>query len=252
MGGAGAWRTHAVAVGADRRRQGGRLGGFRGRRARRNALGLWLGAQPRLAGTPVETYLRGRGIALAELGRQPRALRFHPGLWHEPSQRHWPAMVAAVTDLAGRHVATHRTWLELLEDGRVRKAPVERAKMVLGGYAGAAIRLARGASGRPLAEAPEGETVDLTEGIEDGLSVACAAPECRVLAALSLSNLGTVALPPTVAAVRLWLQNDTNNRALLAGDRAISQHLAAGRRVLLPDIPSDFKDVNDMLRGEKR
>src|SRR5579864_6331573 len=100
--------------------------------------------------------------------------------------------------------------------------------MVLGGYAGGAIRLWRGASGKPLREAPAGETIDLTEGIEDGLSVAVAAPECRVLAAISLSNMANLAapgaLPPAIAAVRLWQQNDTNKDAVGAFDRALRAH----------------------------
>ena len=43
-------------------------------------------------GTPVETYLRSRGIHLPP----PRRLRFHAGLKH-PSGGIWPAMVALVT-----------------------------------------------------------------------------------------------------------------------------------------------------------
>src|ERR1051325_6468554 len=65
-------------------------------RRRRQASTIWLGAQASLAGTVAEAYLRSRAISLAELGRQPRSLRFHPALWNEESQRHWPALVAAI------------------------------------------------------------------------------------------------------------------------------------------------------------
>ena len=217
---------------------------------RRSAQAMWLGARETLLGTPAEAYLRGRGIPLAEFARQPRALRYRPELWHVPSGRHWPAMVAAVHNLAGVHVATHRTYLEVLADGTVRKAPVEHDKMVLGACKGGCIRLARGASDRPLAAALPEEVVDITEGIEDALSVAWAAPESRVVAAISLSNMGCIELPAQLRAVRLWCQRDATNAALLAADRAVRQHQAAGRRVLLPHIPAGFKDVNDMIRGE--
>jgi hypothetical protein len=55
-------------------------------------------------GTLVESYLRDRGItALHGLG----ALRFHPRCYYRPDEHSpteiWPAMIAAVTDLDGRH-----------------------------------------------------------------------------------------------------------------------------------------------------
>lgn len=218
--------------------------------ARNAAFRMWLSARASIVGTPADVYLRGRGISIAELGRQPGALRFHPGLYHPGSGRTWPGLVTAIGDMAGRHIATHRTFLEVLDDGRVRKAPVEPNKMVLGAYRGGCIRLWRGASNKRLADAGEGETVDITEGIEDGLSVALAMPECRVLAAVSLSNMAALKLPDAVRAVRIWHQRDDTNAALAAADRAIQAHIAAGRQVLLPPIPPGFKDVNDMLRGE--
>ena len=216
---------------------------------RAGAQRMWLAAQPVIAGTPVDAYLRGRGIDLSVLPRQPRALRYHPDLWNEESQRKWPALVTAVTDAAGDHVSTHRVWLEVQRDGRVTKAPLEKPKMVLAGYAGACIRLWKGASNKSLRHAPPGETVDITEGIEDGLSVVVSAPEYRVLAAISLSNMSGIELPPAITTVRLWRQRDTSNAAIRAADRAVQAHVAAGRTVLLPEIPAAFKDVNDLLRG---
>ena len=57
----------------------------------RAALELWRAARP-AANTPVETYLRSRGLTL-EL---PVTLRFHGGLRHR-SGGYWPAMIALVT-----------------------------------------------------------------------------------------------------------------------------------------------------------
>jgi hypothetical protein len=52
---------------------------------------MFLSAQPSLSGTPAAAYLAARGIDLAELGRQPRSLRYAPELWNRESNRHWPA-----------------------------------------------------------------------------------------------------------------------------------------------------------------
>ena len=218
-------------------------------RARRAALAIWLEARPSILGTPVEQYLAGRGIDLAELGRQPRSLRFHPGVWCEEAGARLPAMVATVVKHGIGVIGVHRTWLEQVGPNDWRKARLEVAKKMLGKFGGGHIPLWRGASGRALADAPLGEIVDLAEGIEDGLSIAMACPESRVLAAISLSNMGTVALPETVRSVRLWRENDTSNAAIVAFDRAVTAHLAAGRRVVLPDVPKGFKDANDMLRA---
>lgn len=206
---------------------------------------LWLHAEAALRGTPVATYLRTRGIDLGELRRQPRALRYHPALVHAGSDRRWPAMLAAITGPDGATIGVHRTYLSPSGAG---KAPVEPVKMVLGRVSGGCIRLWRGASGRPWAEMPDGEDVHLTEGIEDALSVVMALPEARVAAAISLGNLADVALPPACAQVTLWTQRDTSNAALLAADRAVSAHLAAGRRVRVVRMPANVKDVNDLLR----
>jgi hypothetical protein len=209
---------------------------------------VWLAAQANLTGTPVDWYLRGRAIDLGDLDRQPRALRFHPNLYHKPSGRSWPAMVAAISGPGG-FLATHRTWLEVTGDGQARKAPVQPAKAVLGSYKGGHIALWRGESGKPLRDAREGETLDITEGIEDGLSVAVAVPESRVIAAVSLSNMAAIELPPAITSVRIWRQNDTKWQAIAAFERAMRAHLMKGREVLIPEIPKRYKDANDWLQA---
>src|SRR3954467_1630307 len=117
------------------------------RRRKRRALAIFLEAQPNLSGTVAATYLASRAIDLEQLGRQSRALRFHPSLWNKETKRHWPALVAAIVDPNGRMVAVHRTWL--MPDGS-GKAPLRDPKMTLGRYAGGMIPLWRGASGKPL------------------------------------------------------------------------------------------------------
>lgn len=218
------------------------------------AKAIWLAAKPELRGTPVAAYLARRGLDLARLRRQPRALRFHPRLWNVEARGYLPAMVAAITDDAGEHISTHRTWLAEI-DGAWRKAPLREAKLSLGRYAGGSIRIWRGASGKPLREAPEGDAVGLFEGIETSLSVALACPELRVLCAVAINNMRNIALPPTIRTVFLGPDNDPLERE---ADRVKRHNLLAatighfregGRdvRLAMPDVPG--ADWNDILQG---
>jgi hypothetical protein len=73
---------------------------------------LFAMAQP-ISGTIVEAYLRNRGITALH---DAAALRFHPRCYYRPDAdaptEVWPALVAAVTDLAGSITGAHRTWLD--------------------------------------------------------------------------------------------------------------------------------------------
>lgn len=210
---------------------------------------LFLAAQPELRGTPAAAYLAARGIDLAELGRQPRCLRFAPELLNRESGRGWPALVAAISSATGEHVATHRTWLHQAEAGQWTKAPLRDAKMTLGSYAGGSIRLWRGASGLPLAKARAGEAVVLAEGIETALSVAIACPEHRIMAAVSLSNMAAVILPPAIGLVIIAADDDGDNQAAArALQKAVNRFVAEGREVRLAR-PGIGKDFNDQLRA---
>jgi hypothetical protein len=212
----------------------------------RAAQRVFLAAQVAIAGTPAAAYLADRGIDLAELGRQPRSLRFHPSLQNRESDRSWPAMVAAVTDGAGSMVAVHRTWLQQGEGGRWIKARLQNPKMSLGSVAGGSIRIWRGASGKPLAKAPAGETVLIAEGIEDALSCALLCPELRVLSAVSLANMARIVLPPAVATVILAADNDgANEAAARALQRAVDRFAGEGRtvRVARSPVGKDFADL---------
>ena len=217
---------------------------------RRKALALFLSAPEGLAGTPVAAYLAGRSIDLAELGRAPRALRFHPAVWCQETGGKLPAMLAAITSGQGEHVATHRTWLHRTRAGAWIKAPLHDAKKTLGTYAGGFIPLQRGASGKPLRTTPEGEAVAIAEGIETALSVAVACPDLRVLAAVSLANMARIILPDTVTTVILCADNDKPDN--LAVERALIgaiEHFARiGRIVRLARSPAG-KDFNDALKA---
>lgn len=131
---------------------------------------IWRSARLAMS-TPVEAYLRGRGI----MRSIPATLRFHSRLWHSESRRHWPAMVAPIQTRDGRLIGLHRTFLD---SGGLGKAPVAPAKKMVGHAWGGAIRLA-----------PAGEILGIAEGIETALSVMQACPSLAVWAVGSLGNL---------------------------------------------------------------
>lgn len=225
-------------------------------RARR----LFAAARHRIAGTPVDLYLRGRAIDLSRLGRQPGRLAFAPALWCEERGARLPAMVAAIC-IGPRIVGVHRTYLAEAADpatGEIGwvKAPLECPKKTLGPWAGGCIPLWQGGQAlgwRQLWEAPAeatgGQSVTLTEGIEDALSIAIADPGRRVAATISLAGLASVELPPSVTEVVIAGDNDPGPRERAALNRAIDAHLKAGRRVLSVTAPAPHKDFNDWLRA---
>ena len=98
---------------------------------------LFAMARP-IPGTLAEAYLRNRGItALPGNG----CLRFHPGCYYRPHDgapvETWPAMIAAVTDLAGTITGAHRTWLDPAGNG---KAPIASPRRAMGHLLGNAVR----------------------------------------------------------------------------------------------------------------
>jgi hypothetical protein len=218
---------------------------------RRQAQARWLSATP-IEGTAADAYLAGRGVGLAQLGRAPRALRFAAMEWNDEARMHMPCMLAAIVGADGKHLATHRTWIERDGAGGYRKAKLKYPKKVLGAFGGGTINLWRGQSGKPLRDAPDGDTVALAEGIEDALTVALACPTWRVLAAVSVGNLANVALPPAIAEVVLVLQRDgENDQVKLARNRAERRFMEEGRSVRRALPPEGYKDFNDWWRATR-
>lgn len=218
---------------------------------RQKAIALFLAGRPLQAGDPVMGYLAGRGLDLRQLGRIPRGLRFHPGCFNAEAGIALPAMLAAV-QRRGQHIGTHRTWL-MQDRGSWTKARLAKPKKVLGRVKGGHIPLWRGASGRPLAEAREGDVVAITEGIEDALTVALHSPEWRVLAAYSIDNMAELALPEACQDVVLVFDRDGENpQARQARARAERALLEQGRSVRPVRPPEGFKDFNDWHQAQIR
>lgn len=221
------------------------------------ARGIWHGASS-LDDTPAEKYLMARGLdCRSSLGRFPGSLRYAqaqpaPRAW-EPKRPHYPCLIAAIhTPECGRDpIAIHRTYLAVQADGRVTKADLPSgARAVLGPMKGGTIRLWRGASNKPLGAAPAGDICVLGEGVEDGLSLAIARPQFRVLASVSVGNLRDLTFPPAIKDLIIALDNDTEPQAVAHVDKALTRFAKMGLNVRVAHSPVG-KDANDLMQHEE-
>lgn len=200
----------------------------------------------KLIGSLADRYLLGRGIDLRQLERVPGAIGFTPRMRHAESNTWWPVMVAAMTGPDGSVWAVHRTFLAGDGSG---KAPVAPARKIWPSFSGAVMKLARGETGLPDAEAAKHgllDTLVICEGVEDGLSIALARPDLRVWAAGSLGNVAYVRLPDCCERVIVAADNDWGKpQAMAQLDKALAALHAQGRpvRVARSPIGKDFNDV---------
>jgi hypothetical protein len=185
-----------------------------------------------IAGTLVETYLRGRGVTdLDGIG----SLRFHPHCYYRPEPdaptETRPAMIAAVTDLKGHITGAHRTWLD--PSGR-DKAPVDTPRRAMGHLLGHAVRFG-----------PASDVMAAGEGIETMLSLRCVMPTMVMVAALSAAHLGAILFPAALRRLYVVRDNDPAGDCAVAGlfDRAQSAGIEA--MVLSPQCG----DFNEDLRN---
>ncbi|WP_347271346.1 DUF7146 domain-containing protein [Rhizorhabdus histidinilytica] len=184
-----------------------------------------------IGGTPVETYLRHRGItALHGTG----SLRFHPRCYYRPDDHGptetWPAMIAAVTDLEGKITGAHRTWLA--PDGS-DKAPIETQRKAMGDLLGAAVRFG-------IAD----EVMAAGEGIESVLSARQAIPHMAMAAALSAVHLAAILFPETLR--RLYIVRDNDSAGDGARDSLVERANAAGIEAIV--LSPMLEDFNEDLR----
>ena len=188
------------------------------------ALAIWQASQP-VDGSPVETYLRSRGLIVSP----PNSIRFHAGLKH-PSGGIWPAMVALVTrGIDGAWIAIHRTFLAREGNG---KAPVDPAKMMLGPCRGGVVRLV-----------DPGDVLMVGEGIETCLA-AMQATGLAAWAALSTSGLRTLDLPCDLRDVIVLADGDDPGEA--AAQHCAWRWKREGRRLRIARPPRGL-DFNDLL-----
>ena len=132
--------------------------------------------------------------AASRLCTEPAALRFHPRCYYRPDEHAptetWPAMIAAVTDLARHITGVHRTWLD---PGGFsgRRSARRRSTRRAGRWAIS--------SAMPSASAWRGEVMAAGEGIETMLSLRWVLPTMPMVAALSAAHLAAILLPADTA-----------------------------------------------------
>jgi len=188
---------------------------------------LFAMAQP-IAGTVAETYLRNRGITAFD---ETSALRFHRRCYYRPDKaaptEGLPAMIASVTDLAGRQTGAHRTWLA--PDGS-DKAAVDLPRKTMGNLLGSGVRFGK-------AE----DVLAAGEGIETVLSVRTVLPRLPSLAALSAGHLGAILFPDGLK--RLYILRDRDSAGDRARDTLIAKANAEGiEAIALTPLLGDFNE----------
>jgi hypothetical protein len=216
---------------------------------RRRALAKYLSARASIAGTPAANYLAGRGLTDAVT---LAALRFAPDCYYggrAPAIEAYPALVAPVIEpTTRRFLAAHCTYLARRAGGwgKVAREPARKA---WGGYRGGIIPLRRGASGKPLRDAPEEELL-IGEGIETVLSAAVMRPELRAAAAIACGNFADIALPAQFVGVVLVQDRDGEHPGVKrACERAVDRWLHEGRAVTVLKPPPGHSDFNAWLQA---
>lgn len=192
-----------------------------------------------IEGTPAEAYLRRRGITVA----LPHTLRFarldppkqpeNNGVLAANGPHQLPCLVSIVSDPAGELVGLQRTYLT--EEGRKAATTDGKVKYSLGNVAGGAIQLG-----------PPAETIVVTEGAEDGLSLLQTIGG-TVWVAAGTKMLPQMVFPEICHTVVIAAQADAagERAAQAAADEFMSRGLAV--RIMRPDPP--FNDWNDWLMG---
>ncbi|MFD2249585.1 hypothetical protein FHS82_004038 [Pseudochelatococcus lubricantis] len=181
-----------------------------------------------IAGTIVEAYLRKRGLTVLH---GTGALRFHPRCYYRPDEHSpvetRPAMIAAVTDLAGRQTGAHRTWLAPDGSG---KAPIDTPRRAMGDLLGHGVRF--GVADDVLAA---------SEGIETVLSPCVVLPRMPALAALSAGHLAAILFPETLR--RLYILRDRDSAGDSARDNLVARATSVGiEPIVLSPVRGDFNE----------
>ncbi|MCG7348210.1 DUF7146 domain-containing protein [Sphingomonas sp. ACRSK] len=205
-------------------------------RAIDRARDVWASAVP-AAGTAAEVYARSRGITMA----LPPSIRFAmTPAWYDDEEGtcgpDLPALVGAVTDRTGI-IGLQRIFLA---KGGKAKAAMQKPKRSLGRIKGGALKLGNG-------QGPASAEIVVTEGPEDGLSLAQEMPDREVWVALGTAMMPFLDYPLAARSVCIAGQNDAAGRAAVA--KAIPGITQRGFAVRTIWPAEGFKDWNDQLRG---
>jgi putative DNA primase/helicase len=165
---------------------------------RRSSADLWNNARRVVPGDPVSLYLEHRGWGFPQ---NMDSIRFAPTC-PVPGGSQCTAMLAKVSDIDGKGVTVHRTFLT----AQGRKAAMDEPRATMPGSIpdGAAIRLAM-----------HGERLGIAEGIETALG-ATKRFGIPVWAAINATMLSKWQPPEGVREVVIFADNDANYAGLLA------------------------------------
>lgn len=180
--------------------------------------------------TLAQRYLRNRGIA-----RFGEALRYHHSVYFRDEagqSRQLPALLAAITDDAGRVTGCARTWLD---PSRARIAPIAEPKRVIGNLAGNAVRFQHGSGSDDLIAG---------EGLETVLSIGTAFPLLSLAACLTATHLGQFIPPSHIK--RLWIARDNDPAGIQAAHQL--RQRAENLGIAVFDLKPVRNDFNDDLR----
>jgi DNA primase len=191
------------------------------------AASIWQAAEEP-EGSVAHAYLRMRGITIA----LPSSLRSAClPLGRRPPM---PALVAAVSTLAGQVCGIQRTFLSDDPLGKAR-LPGDKVKFSLGRVLGGAIRLGHAA-----------RSLIVTEGLEDGLTLLQQLGR-PVWVSAGAGMLPGMQLPDIVEAVVIGADND--EAGTNAAQKAAEAFHASGRRVRIMRPTTGYKDFNAELTG---
>ncbi|QRD62756.1 toprim domain-containing protein (plasmid) [Xanthomonas citri pv. citri] len=191
---------------------------------------------------------------LGEVRGPLTCIRFHPALqYFEPSSSKsagrrqvlhtGPAMVAMLTDIAGRTCGLHRTWLT--DDGH--KAAVDAPRRLTSAISthpinGAAVKL----------DAAAGPVLSVGEGIESSLA-ARAIAKFHTWSTINKTLMAQLHIPDEVQFVIVWADRDTSGAGQSAGGELVQRVRNMGKKAVLVlppfSVPEGGKSVdwNDVV-----
>jgi len=188
-----------------------------------------------------------RGVSDLDVIRGQKNMRFNPQLYYDRSEVKnappikFPSIVSLMHGSDGRSVGLHRIYLD---ENRPEKAPVEKAKKILG-------RIEETLNGavRVYSRVPFSPHANVCEGIENGLAIAHSTG--RPVFAAGFTTLLSSWKPITgTKFVTVWADRDANkagiNHAMRLKGRM--EEMGLNCRVLLPCFFSaESEDWNDVL-----
>ncbi len=190
-----------------------------------------------IRGTLAHDYLRERGIT-ADVRSLP--LRFHPSCYYQAGEHGprgaRPALLAAVTDLAGTITGVHRTWLD---PAQATKAQLPVPRKAMGQLLGNGVRF--GVAQPALVKAG---VLAAGEGLETMLSLRTVLPTMPMVAALSSAHLAALLLPAGLQ--RLYVAVDDDSAGRHAVERLRDREDLRG--IELRELVPTFGDFNEDLR----